>query len=112
MLGIDVCTFDDANGPTKAGVDWCTISFRAWELLRVAADAKPDEFPILKNLEYYGAFEVGHKDDLVALIEETERIPGDDDEFRRTMGRIHGAAVHSWATGTTVSFLGEARIEY
>lgn len=111
MRGIDVMTFADSDGPSKNGLDWCTISFRVWELLRATANTKPDEFPILRRLEYYGAFEVRNQSELVALTEETERIPGDDEEFRRTMGRIHGAAVHSWATGDTVSFLGEARME-
>jgi hypothetical protein len=112
MPGIDVCTFDDSDGTAKDGADWCTISFRVWELLRAATDAKPEEFPILRRLEYYGAFEVMDQSDLVELIEETERVLGNDEDFRRTMGHIHGAAVHSWATGNTVSFLGEARIEY
>lgn len=110
VLGIEVITFAGSSSPSKDSIGWHTISFRVWELLCDVVHTKPDEFPILGRVQYEGTFEVRDPSELVALIEETERIPGDDDEFRRSMGRIHGAAAHSLSTGGTVSFLGEPRM--
>lgn len=109
MPGIDVFTFDSSSASADDGTHWGTISYRAWEMLKTALSTKPNAFPMLRNLDYYGAFDVTGSDNLERLIQETELIPGDDIEFRKIMGVIHGAAVTSWAAESTLSFLGEAR---